>query len=54
MAKRLSFRWNQKKKSFEGKIKFVDSPIQQHLSNQDPDVDAIYRLTHKEKKNFFL
>ena len=42
-----------KKKSFEGKIKFVDSPIQQHLSNQDPDVDAIYRLTHKEKKIFF-
>jgi hypothetical protein len=39
-----------KKKSFTGKIDFIESPIQQHLSGQDPDVDAIYRLTHKEKK----
>ena len=42
-----------KKKSFQGEIKFVESPVQQHLSSQDPDVDAIYRLTHNEKKIHF-
>ena len=42
------------KKFFEGELRFIESPIQQHLSSQDPDVDAIYRLTHKEKKISFL
>ena len=42
------------KNNFKGKIEKVYSPIQQHLSNKDPDVDAIYRLTHKETNINFL
>ncbi len=36
------------KKNISGKVGKLESPIQQHLSSNDPDVDAIYRLTHKQ------
>jgi len=43
-----------KKNNFNGKIKKIFSPVQQHLSANDPDVDAIYRLTNEEKNIIFL
>ena len=42
------------KNNFKGKVKKIYSPVQQHLSDKDPDVDAIYRLTHKENNIKFL
>ena len=38
------------KSDFKGKKKLIFSPVQQNLSDNDPDVDAIYRLTNKKKK----
>lgn len=35
------------------KIKTVSCPIQQELANADPDVDAVYRLTHKHTEIVF-
>jgi len=42
------------KSNFSGTIKNIQAPIQQYLSDRDPDVDAIYRLTHQEKDIKFL
>ena len=38
------------KSNFSGQKKKIFSPVQQNLSDNDPDVDAIYRLLSKKKK----
>ena len=47
MAKRLSLDKIKIKSNFSGQKK-IFSPVQQNLSDNDPDVDAIYRLLSKK------